>query len=57
MKDFKFDEEWLEEAVKAEDKAGCDIHAGLELGSNLRKYINFTQTTEINKPVVKSDDD
>ncbi len=39
MADVKFDEKWLREAVKIEDEAGCDIHAGLELGQNLGKYV------------------
>ena len=38
MTDMKFDEKWLRDAV-AEDKAGCDIHAGLELGQNLGEYV------------------
>jgi len=39
MTDIKFDEKWLREAVAMEDEAGCDIHAGLELGQNLGEYI------------------
>ena len=39
----KYDEKWLREAVKIEDEAGCDIHAGLELGQNLGEYIKNTK--------------
>ena len=39
MTDIKFDEKWLREAVAMEDEANCDIHAGLELGQNLGKYV------------------
>lgn len=39
MNDIKFDEKWLTEAVAIEDEAGCDIHAGLELGQNLGEYV------------------
>ena len=39
MTDIKFDEKWLREAVVIEDEAGCDIHAGLELGQNLSEYV------------------
>ena len=39
MKDMKFDEKWLREAVIIEDEAGCNIHAGLELGQNLDEYV------------------
>ena len=36
---MKFDEKWLREAVIIEDEAGCNIHAGLELGQNLDEYV------------------
>ena len=39
MTDIKFDENWLKEAVAMEDEAGCDIHAGLELGQHAGEYI------------------
>lgn len=39
MTNLKFDEKWLKEAVEIEDEAGCNIHAGLELGQNLGKYV------------------
>jgi hypothetical protein len=45
---FKFDEEWLKNAVQIEDEADCDIQAGLDLGqnsdtyiSNAKSYINY----------------
>ena len=31
---FKFDEEWLKNAVQIEDEADCDIQAGLDFGRN-----------------------
>ena len=44
MTDMNFDEKWLREAVKIEDEAECDIHAGLELGQNLSKYVKNTKS-------------
>lgn len=48
MNNLKFDEKWLREAISIEDEAGCDIHAGLELGQNLSKYLSTT-TSYINR--------
>jgi|GEM_PF-1661085 len=45
MTDIKFDEKWLREAVAIEDEANCDIHAGLELGQNLGKYVTNTKNS------------
>ena len=44
MTNLKFDEKWLKEAVALEDEAGCDIHAGLELGQNLGKYVTTAKS-------------
>jgi hypothetical protein len=33
------DEEWLREAARLEDEAGCDIQAGPDLGANLGIYL------------------
>ena len=40
----KFDEAWLERAIKLEDEANCDIEAGLDLGQYLGQYIAKTQS-------------
>jgi hypothetical protein len=32
---FTYDEEWLREAVRQEDEAGCDIAAGYDWGAHL----------------------
>ena len=37
---FKFDEEWLKNAVQIEDEADCDIQAGLDFGRNSDNYIS-----------------
>jgi hypothetical protein len=37
---FKFDEEWLKNAVQIEDEADCDIQAGLDFGQNSDTYIS-----------------
>jgi hypothetical protein len=37
---FKFDEEWLLNAVQIEDEADCDIQAGLDFGQNSDSYIS-----------------
>lgn len=44
MSNFKIDETWLKEAIAIEDEAGCDIHAGLELGRNLSKYLTTAKS-------------
>ena len=35
---------WLREAIVIEDKANCDIYAGLELGQNLSEYIKTAKS-------------
>ena len=33
------DEEWVREAVRIEEEAGCDMGAGFELGANLGEFL------------------
>lgn len=33
------DQEWVREAVRIEEEAGCDIEAGFELGANLGEFL------------------
>jgi hypothetical protein len=37
---FKFNEEWLKNAVQIEDEVDCDIQAGLDFGRNSDTYIS-----------------
>ena len=39
LENFEFDEEWLREAARIEEGAGCDIQAGFDWGSGLGDYV------------------